>query len=110
MDLKHRQLNSRNGDKGTNKTLCTYRTMKGPRTNYGLWGGSNYMNNSVLDKLELPYSIETVESFNGEYSQEEIEIAEAIFAWWISGLGYEEWYSKNIAQQKIDFDIVKDEE
>lgn len=63
---------------------------------------------SMLDKLNLPYPIETVESFNGEYSQEEIEIAEAIFAWWISGKGYEQWYAENIAQQKIDFDISKD--
>lgn len=68
-------------------------------------GGRNYQNMSTLEKLNLPYPIETVESFNGEYTQEEIEIAEAIFAWWISGIGYEEWYAKNIAQQKIDFDV-----
>lgn len=82
--------------------------MKQQRENYGLWGGGNLQNMSMLDKLNLPYPIETVESFNGEYSQEEIEIAEAIFAWWISGNGYEQWYAENIAQQKIDFDIGKD--
>lgn len=73
-----------------------------------IMGGCNLQNMSMLDKLNLPYPIETVESFNGEYSQEEIEIAEAIFAWWISGKGYEQWYAENIAQQKIDFDIGKD--
>lgn len=66
-------------------------------------GGHNNQNMSILDKLNLPYPIETVENYNGEYSQEEIDIAEAIFAWWISGKGYEQWYAENISQQKIDF-------
>ena len=43
-----------------------------------------------------------MESYGGKYSQEEIDIAEAIFAWWISGKGYTEWYADNIQQQKLD--------
>lgn len=57
----------------------------------------------MVDELNLPYPKETVESFNNEYTQEEIDIAEAIFAWWISGEGYSKWYAKNISQQKMDF-------
>ena len=61
-------------------------------------GGQN-----MSKKLKTPYPQCTVEEFNGEYTQEEIDIAEAIFSWWISGEGYSKWYAKNISQQKMDF-------
>lgn len=51
-----------------------------------------------------PYPKETVESYGGKYTQEEIDIAEAIFSWWISGKGYTKWYNDEIAQQKLNFD------
>lgn len=50
-----------------------------------------------------PYPKETVESFGGEYTQEEIDIAEAIFNWWISGKGYTKWYADTFQQQKLNF-------
>lgn len=51
-----------------------------------------------------PYPKETVESYGGEYTQEEIDIAEVIFSWWISGKGYTKWYADTIQQQKLEFE------
>lgn len=41
--------------------------------------------------------------------EQENEIAENIYDWWISGIGYREWYAKKFLQQKIDFDFDDDE-
>lgn len=76
-------------------------TMKKSRQNYGIWARGAI--DMLINKLDLPYPKETVESYGGEYTQEEIDIAEAIFAWWISGKGYTQWYAENISQQKMDF-------
>ena len=36
--------------------------------------------------------------------EQENEIAENIYDWWISGLGYRQWYAQKFLQLKIDFD------
>ena len=33
----------------------------------------------------------------------EREIAENIFDWWISGMGYKKWYARKFLQTKIEF-------
>lgn len=42
--------------------------------------------------------------------EQENEIAENIYDWWISGIGYREWYAKKFLQQKIDFDFSEEKE
>lgn len=36
--------------------------------------------------------------------EQENEIAENIFDWWISGKPYKKWYSEKFLQQKLDFE------
>ena len=36
--------------------------------------------------------------------EQENEIAENIYDWWISGLGYRQWYAQKFLQLKLDFD------
>lgn len=43
-------------------------------------------------------------SLNGDSDgQNEDEIAELIFDWWISGKAYSQWYADKYLQTKIDF-------
>ena len=35
--------------------------------------------------------------------EQENEIAENIYDWWISGKPYKQWYSEKFLQQKLDF-------
>lgn len=37
--------------------------------------------------------------------QTELEIAEYIYDWWISGKSYKQWYAEKFLQQKINFDF-----
>ena len=39
----------------------------------------------------------------GLTEEQECEIAENIYDWWISGKGYKKWYAEKFLQQKIDF-------
>lgn len=47
--------------------------------------------------------------FSGSFSpvglteEQELEIAENIFDWWISGKGYKKWYAEKFLQMKLDF-------
>ena len=36
--------------------------------------------------------------------EQENEIAENIYDWWTSGLGYRQWYAQKFLQLKLDFD------
>jgi len=36
--------------------------------------------------------------------EQENEIAENIFDWWISGKSYKKWYSEKFLQQKLNFE------
>lgn len=36
--------------------------------------------------------------------EQEQEIAENIYDWWISGKGYKKWYAEKFLQMKFDFD------
>ena len=40
--------------------------------------------------------------------QNEDEIAENIFEWWISGKSYKEWYADTFLQLKLNFSDEKD--
>ena len=35
--------------------------------------------------------------------EQENEIAENIYDWWISGKGYKQWYNEKFNQTKLDF-------
>ena len=66
------------------------------RINTGLWAG--FSDGSTPDRLT---------------EEQENEIAENIYDWWISGKGYKQWYAEKFLQQKIDFgnfDETKDEQ
>ena len=57
--------------------------------------------------IDFPYNKESVESYDGKYTQEEIDVAELIFAWWISKKSYSQWYAENFQQTKLDFNENK---
>lgn len=57
------------------------------RTNYGVWAGFSDSSSSVC--------------LNDE---QENEIAEHIFEWWISGKAYKKWFAEKFTQQKLDFE------
>lgn len=40
--------------------------------------------------------------------EQENEIAENIYDWWISGKGYEKWYAEKFMQPKLDFDNIEE--
>lgn len=40
----------------------------------------------------------------GLTEEQEREIAENIYDWWISGKGYKKWYAEKFLQQKLDFE------
>jgi len=42
-------------------------------------------------------------SSDGLTEEQELEIAENIFDWWISGKSYERWYADKFLQQKLEF-------
>ena len=56
------------------------------RINTGLWAGLS--NGSTPDRLT---------------EEQENEIAENIYDWWISGKAYKQWYTEKFLQQEIDF-------
>ena len=39
----------------------------------------------------------------GLTEEQEREIAENIYDWWISGKSYKQWYAEKVLQQKLDF-------
>lgn len=43
-------------------------------------------------------------SSDGLTEEQEYEIAENIYDWWISGKGYKKWYAEKFLQMKFDFD------
>ncbi len=46
----------------------------------------------------------TGSSSDGLTDEQEREIAENIYDWWISGLSYKKWYAKRFLQYTLDFD------
>ena len=40
----------------------------------------------------------------GLTEEQEREIAENIYDWWISGKSYKQWYAEKFLQQKLDFE------
>lgn len=56
------------------------------RINYGLWHG--FSSSSSSDRLT---------------EEQENEIAENIYDWWISGKSYKQWYAEKFQQMKFDF-------
>ena len=42
-------------------------------------------------------------SSDGLTEEQEREIAENIYDWWISGKGYKKWYAERFLQTSIDF-------
>lgn len=62
------------------------RTNSTKRTNYGLWTG--FSDGSSSDRLN---------------DEQENEIAENIFDWWISGKAYKKWFADKFTQQKLNF-------
>ena len=56
------------------------------RINYGLWKG--FSSSSSSDRLT---------------EEQENEIAENIYDWWISGKSYKQWYAEKFQQMKLDF-------
>ena len=76
------QLDSTNnptGDKNRNK-----------RRNTGIWSLAmhGFLSSSSSDRLT---------------EEQENEIAENIYDWWISGKSYKQWYAERFQQLKIDF-------
>jgi len=57
------------------------------RKNYGLWAG--FSESSSPDGLT---------------EEQENEIVENIYEWWISGKSYKKWYAENFLQQKFNFE------
>ena len=71
------------------------------RTNYGVWG-QNRPNN--LQIMGGGTDAGFLDSQSGEYAglaDQEDQIAENIFDWWISGKSYEKWYADKFLQQKL---------
>lgn len=56
------------------------------RKNTGLWAGFSLSSSS--DRLT---------------EEQENEIAENIYDWWISGKSYKKWYAEKFLQKKLDF-------
>lgn len=46
----------------------------------------------------------TNSSSNRLIEEQENEIAENIYDWWISGKPFKQWYAENFLQMKINFD------
>lgn len=42
-------------------------------------------------------------SSDGLTEEQELEIAENIYDWWISGKSYKKWYAEKFLQGKLDF-------
>ena len=57
-----------------------------PEKNTGLWAG--FSSSSSSGRLT---------------EEQENEIAENIYDWWISGKSYKQWYAEKFLQMKIDF-------
>lgn len=78
---------------------------KNQRTNRGLWAmqdptfasANNGCANSKTGFSESSSSDRLTE-------EQENEIAENIFDWWISGKSYKKWYSEKFLQQKLNFE------
>lgn len=70
--------------------------------------------NIGLARQEQPTRKSSASSVNGGFSEssssvglteeQEQEIAENIYDWWISGKGYKKWYADKFLQMKFDFD------
>jgi len=43
-------------------------------------------------------------SSDGLTEEQEYEIAENIFEWWISGKSYKKWYAEKFLQMKLEFE------
>lgn len=61
------------------------------RINTGLWAG--FSDGSSSDRLT---------------EEQENEIAENIYDWWISGKGYKQWYAEKFMQPKLDFGNIEE--
>lgn len=61
------------------------------RENRGVWDleKSGFSSSSSSDRLT---------------EEQENEIAENIYDWWISGKSYKQWYAEKFLQMKLDFD------
>ena len=87
---------SRNNWRQTPSQIPTKRTF-GKRYNKTEW---NEIWKSILGSSESSSSDRLTE-------EQENEIAENLFDWWISGKPYKQWYAEKFCQLKFDF---KDEE
>ena len=58
------------------------------RQNTGLWAAQGFSSSSSSDRLT---------------EEQENEIAENIYDWWISGKSYKQWYAEKFQQLKLDF-------
>ena len=58
------------------------------RRNTGLWAAPGFSSSSSSDRLT---------------EEQENEIAENIYDWWISGKSYKQWYAEKFQQLKLDF-------
>ena len=70
---------------------CASRTKTGshkPRNNYGVLNEHGFSDSSSSDRLT---------------EEQENEIAENIYDWWISGKSYKEWYADKFLQTKLEF-------
>lgn len=94
-----------------------WRTRFGPTfySENSLWGGQKRQHPNIgLARQEQPTRKSSASSVNGGFSEssssvglteeQEQEIAENIYDWWISGKGYKKWYADKFLQMKFDFD------
>lgn len=83
------QTEARDGSQGSTPDCCISKLPPPTRTNHGLWD------------MQTPFSDDS--SSDRLTEEQENEIAENIYDWWISGKPYKQWYAEKFLQTKIDF-------
>lgn len=73
------------------RSICP--TTFGKRRNTGIWCSAGFSDGSLSDRLT---------------EEQENEIAEAIYDWWISGKSYKQWRAENRQWLRLDFQERKD--
>ena len=83
---------------GTSKPTRDYGGYEFRADNKGL-----FINDRAMQGFRTPGFSESSSS-DRLTDEQENEIAENIYDWWTSGLGYRQWYAQKFLQLKLDFD------
>ena len=61
-----------------------------------------FINDKVMKGFRIP-GFRKAHSLSDWTDEQENEIAENIYDWWISGKGYQQWYNEKFRQQTLNF-------